>query len=120
MRIGKEVTSLSEDEYSILLWPIGNKIGTRIKVKGQDFYKIGDFMTYMGKKIVITEVDGQFKQGEMIFLYTLVDMPIREKSCNSSYSAGFYTVIDTMVFNTIGSVYRGTKNVKGRIKWEEV
>ena len=97
MRIGKEVTSLSEDEYSILLRPIGNKIGTRIQVKGQDFYKIGDFMTYMGKKIVITEVDGQFKQGELIFLYTLVDMPIREKSCNSSYPAGlgyWGTIID--------------------------
>lgn len=88
MRKGKEVAPFSEDEYTTELFPIGKKTGIRFHVKGQILCKIGDFMTYMGQRVTITEVEGYFNRGEFFFLYTLENTIVNETTYNVNNSAG--------------------------------
>lgn len=88
MRKGKEVVPLSEDEYMIELLPIGKKTGIRFQVKGQILYKIGDFMTFLGQRVTITEVEGYFNRGEFFFLYTLENMTVSETKYTVNHPAG--------------------------------
>lgn len=96
MRKGQKIESFPENECRIILHPRGGKAGILIQVNSDFYYKIGDSMTYMGQKMVITVVEGQFRHGELVFLYTLTDMAIREKPIRN-YPAGlgyWGTIVD--------------------------
>lgn len=96
MRNGKEVPTLQESEYLVQIQFIGKNVGRSFKVKGRDFYKIGDRMVYLGQKVTIVEVEGQFKYGELTFTYILENLTTRLPNFledNHSAGQGFWGVI---------------------------
>lgn len=73
MRKGKEVPSLSEEQYSVDLFPLGRKSEITYRSQGNIFYKIGDYMYFLGQKLTITEVEAHYNHGELIFTYGMKD-----------------------------------------------
>lgn len=71
MRKGKEVSSLSEEQYGIEIFPLGKKGQILYRSQGNVFYKIGDYMNYLGQRLMITSVDAHYNYGELIFSYVL-------------------------------------------------
>lgn len=73
MRKGKEVQAPDDTQYTARLRPIGKKAGICIKTEGRNYYKLGDRMTCLGQKMIITEIEGRYEHGELIFTYTMED-----------------------------------------------
>lgn len=89
MRNGKEVPSLSEEQCVARIRPIGRKTGVRFQTEERNCYKIGDRLTYMGQNVIVVEVVGSYKQGELIFTYTLENMVLCQNvTRNETHSAG--------------------------------
>lgn len=88
MKQGNAVPMYSEDQYSIKLSLYGPKAGLRILFKSQNFYKIGDFMTYLGRNLRIIQVKACFKKGELIFSYVLEEAAEDRKPMRNIQLAG--------------------------------
>lgn len=96
MRNGKEVPTLSEAQCVIQMNVIGKDTGIRFKTEGRSFYKIGDRMKYLGQKVTIVEVEGQYQQGELTFTYMLEERKVYQPSFLDDYQPagqGFWGVI---------------------------
>ena len=99
MRQGKEVAPLSEESYTVELKPIGKRTGITYYSEGKSFYKIGDFMKYMGRKVTITGVEGHYEYGDLIFYYTLEERAFRNVSpqyCGQPSGSGFWGTIQSV------------------------
>ena len=104
MRKGKEVSPLSEECYTLEMNPVGKRTGVLFYVEGKDFYKIGDSMTYMEKKVTITGVEAQYEHGNLIFQYVLEDMAFRHVSpqyCGQPPGLGFWGTIQSVKEETV-------------------
>lgn len=96
---GKRVHIWGENEYNTRLVNSG-KAGMSVAYEVEDraFYKIGDQATFLGEEVIIAEVYGNYKYGELIFTYIL-----KRNECNSPmlYQSKFAglglkgTVLDT-------------------------
>lgn len=96
MRNGKEVSTLPEAQCVIQMKAIGKDIGIRFKAEGRNFYKIGDRVEYLGQKVTIAEVEGQYQQGELTFTYILEERTVHQPDfwddCHPA-GQGFWGVI---------------------------
>lgn len=74
MRNGKEIPQFSIEEYKVrikhnICGAMANE--TKFEVQSKKFYKIGDRTKFLGEKMLIVEVCGYMKQGELLFTYLL-------------------------------------------------
>lgn len=89
MRNGKTVSPLSEEECVMQLYSLGKDRRVRFQVKGREFYKIGDRMTYMGHNVTVMAVEGNYRRGELLFTYILEDKTTYEaENRDSAHPAG--------------------------------
>lgn len=71
MRKGKRVSSFAENNFTIQINPMENDDRIVFQVKDRNFYKIGDNTSYLGENVIITEIQGCFEYGDLIFTYGL-------------------------------------------------
>ncbi len=73
MRKGNVVPAFSEKEYEFNICRVGNskKKEAYYNVESREFYKIGDSTRFCNQDVVICGVFALFKNGELIFRYTL-------------------------------------------------
>lgn len=71
MRKGKRISSFTENDFSMQINPLENDDRIVFQVKDRNFYKIGDGTSYLGENVTITEVQGCFEHGELVFTYGL-------------------------------------------------
>lgn len=87
MRKGKELSLRPDTSYEMSLVPIGRKPQITLHIIDREFYKIGDNIIFMGRKMTITEVTGDYIQGDLNFHYVLKDMALQ--SINPEYNKSF-------------------------------
>ena len=89
MRMGRNVESLSETQCRIEIKKYDGGVRICYKANGRSFYKIGDRMEYFGQKVTIVEVEGCYKNGELVFSYTLEESGIQlPRLCEAVNSGG--------------------------------
>ena len=71
MRKGKRISSFTENDFIMQINPLENDDRIVFQVKDRNFYKIGDGTSYLGENVTITEVQGCFEHGELVFTYGL-------------------------------------------------
>lgn len=74
MRKGKEVPSPLMEEYKIDIFPLGLRAEVRYQIEGRIPYNIGDTLLYLKRKLTVTELEGRFEHGELIFKHRLEDL----------------------------------------------
>lgn len=89
MRKGQKVSFSSEEQYTIDMFPARNQGEMRYQIEDRAPYKIGDTVLYLKQKLTITEVEGRFERGELLFKYTLEDIAVRQANkCQNASNAG--------------------------------
>lgn len=80
MRKGKAVMDLSEEQYTMDIFPIGKTRGIRYQTEGRKPLNIGDTVSYLKQTLTITGVEGNYEHGELIFKYVMEDIRNRRAS----------------------------------------
>lgn len=89
MRKGQKVSLSLDEHFTIDMFPARNRGEMRYQIEDRTPYKIGDTVLYLNQKLTITEVEGCFERGELIFKYTIEDMAVRQANkCQNASNAG--------------------------------
>lgn len=89
MREGKEIPCFLKTDYHVEVSALGKGRRIRLGAEDRNFYQTGDYMTWMGRKMTIVEVEGRLEHGELTFSYVLEDQAgFRPDSHEEGHPAG--------------------------------
>lgn len=74
MRKGKNVSAIHENQFIMDLYPIGKRTGISYQTEGRAAYSIGDTVSFSKQTLTITQIEGRYEHGELVFQYVMEDM----------------------------------------------
>ena len=96
MRKGNEISPFSEEEYTMDLFPSGKSSPVHYEAEGRNHACIGDTLVYLNRKLVITEVEGRYENGEATFRYVMREAGEARKDipvCHTAAGLGLWGTV---------------------------